>query len=321
MVLHHLWHEPFGLPGRAWFGALPWEAGVDVFFVISGFVMVHASARLFAMPGGRGVFLRRRLARIVPLYWATTLVFLLAMLLLPGRINTAWPDWAQLLASFAFLPWARPDGLVQPVYSLGWTLNYEMFFYAVFALCLPLRRPVAVGLVAGVLGLAVLGGALLPALPAALTFWSDPLLLEFALGMGLAMLLARGAALPGTVRLGLALLGLALLVLLPPEWPRGLRFGPGAGLLVAAAALGPEPRLPDALARWMASLGDASYALYLVHPFALRGVAVGWAVLAAPGLASAWLASIAALALAVALALACHRWFEAPDTRALAGRG
>ncbi len=321
VVAHHLWHEAYGWPGLAWFGWLPWEAGVDVFFVISGFVMVHASARLFGVAGARGVFLRRRLARIVPLYWATTAAFLLAMGALPGRVNTPWPDAAQLAASLVFLPWARPDGEVQPVYSLGWTLNYEMFFYAVFALCLPLRRGIAVAAVALMLGLAVLAGAVLPGLPVALAFWSDPLLLEFGLGMGLAVLVARGLAPPALVRLGMAVAGLALMVLLPLEWPRALRFGIGAGLLVAAAALGQAPRLPAMPGRWMGALGDASYALYLVHPFALRGVAIAWATLGAAGPAAAWLASTAALLAAMALALACHRWFEAPLTRALAGRG
>jgi peptidoglycan/LPS O-acetylase OafA/YrhL len=307
------------MPGRAWFGWLPWEAGVDVFFVISGFVMVHASARLFGSAGARRVFLRRRLARIVPLYWATTAVFLLAMLALPGRINTPWPDAAPLLASLAFLPWARPDGSVQPVYSLGWTLNYEMFFYAVFALCLPLPRGAAVAAVAAALGLAVLVGALVPGLPVALAFWSDPILLEFVMGMAMALMVARGIAAPGPVRLAMALAGLALLALLPPEWPRALRFGPGATLVVAAA-LGPTPHLPAILANWLSRLGDASYALYLVHPFALRGTALVWSALGAAGVMAAWLASAAAVLLALAMALACHRWFEAPLTRALAGR-
>ncbi len=320
MVLHHLWHEAFAPPARAWLATLPWEAGVDVFFVISGFVMVHASAPLFGAPGAAGTFLRRRLARIVPLYWVTTAVFLLALMAAPGQIRTAWPSVAQLLASLAFLPWPRPDGVVQPVYSLGWTLNYEMFFYAAFALCLPLRRAAAVTAVAAGLGLAVLAGSLLPGLPVALVFWTDPLLLEFCLGMALALLVARGTTLPGTTRLSLALAGLALLVLLPAEWTRALRFGPGAGLLVAAAALGPQPPLPPLAARWMARLGDASYALYLMHPFALRGVALGWGKLAASGAVATWLAVATAFTLAVAVALASHHWLEAPLTRALAGR-
>jgi exopolysaccharide production protein ExoZ len=117
-----------------------------------------------------------------------------------------------------------------------------------------------------VLFAAVLAGwALRPAM-AALAFWSDPILLQFVLGMGVPMLRAQAVAPNGALRLALALAGPILSVSLPAEWPRGLRFTPGAGLLVAAATLGPEPRLPDALARWIVQLGNASYALYLAHP-------------------------------------------------------
>jgi peptidoglycan/LPS O-acetylase OafA/YrhL len=195
-----------------------------------------------------------------------------------------------------------------------------MFFYACFALVLPLRRRRAVAWLSLGLGAAVLAGGLLRPQTAALAVWTDPVLLQFVLGMGLALLRARGLALAGWARLALALTGLLLLAALPVEWPRGLRFGPGAGLLVAAAALGPEPRLPPGLAGWMARLGDASYALYLTHPFALRAVALAWAALALHGAPVALLASAAAVLLALALALAVHRWFEAPLTRALTAR-
>jgi len=74
------------------------EAGVDLFFVISGFVMVFASRDLFATPGGGLVFLSRRIARIVPLYWSMTTIFLTAMLVSPKclcgnprQISELWP--------------------------------------------------------------------------------------------------------------------------------------------------------------------------------------------------------------------------------------
>ena len=112
---------------------LPWAAGVDVFFVISGLIMVHASRGLFAREGARGTFLKRRLARIVPLYWAVTLLYLAVALTTPALLNSALLDPAPILASFLFIPFTRPDGAVQPLYSLGWTLNFEMLFYVLFA--------------------------------------------------------------------------------------------------------------------------------------------------------------------------------------------
>ncbi|MET0430390.1 MAG: acyltransferase, partial [Microvirga sp.] len=71
----HAQHDALTLAGRAGTvlalpDRLPWMAGVDVFFVISGFIMVYSSRDLFARPGGPAVFLARRVARVVPLYWA-----------------------------------------------------------------------------------------------------------------------------------------------------------------------------------------------------------------------------------------------------------
>ena len=126
--------------------AFPWEAGVDVFFVISGFIMVHASTRLFGAEGGARAFLARRIARIVPIYWAVTTLYLAVALAVPDLLNRELLGWPLVVASYLFIPMARPDGLVQPLYGLGWTLNYEMFFYALFAVAVRwpragIRRP------------------------------------------------------------------------------------------------------------------------------------------------------------------------------------
>ncbi|MBV9537584.1 MAG: acyltransferase, partial [Acidisphaera sp.] len=68
---------------------LPWVAGVDLFFVISGFIMVHASERLFATPGGPATFLARRVIRVVPLYWGVTSLALAGLLLVARHGHAA----------------------------------------------------------------------------------------------------------------------------------------------------------------------------------------------------------------------------------------
>jgi len=280
--------------------------------------MVHASSRMFGAPGASRVFLRRRLSRIVPLYWVTTTAFLLLTAVVPRAVNSTSPGLLEIAASYAFIPWERADRLIQPVYSLGWTLNYEMFFYVVFALFLPLSRRRAVAAVAvALLGVVVAGRVFAPEHPM-LIFWSQPIVLEFVLGMGLALLTARGVTLPSAARIGLAVLGLAALTLAPRDGLAVPPFMAGAGLLVAAAVLGPEPRLPSVAAAWMARLGDASYALYLVHPFVLRTLTLGWSLLALTGVTAEVLTSAAALVLACAVSMASHTWFEAPLTRGLA---
>lgn len=82
-------------------------AGVDLFFAISGFVMVISSARLFAADGGRGVFIRRRLARIVPIYWVATTLFLLTLVLVPGAVQSAGFSLLDVIKSYLFVPFRR----------------------------------------------------------------------------------------------------------------------------------------------------------------------------------------------------------------------
>src|SRR5262245_45669982 len=108
---------------------MPWSAGVDVFFVISGFIMVHTSRKLFATAEGSRVFLGRRIARIIPIYWLLTTLYAALALLAPAVLNNDAPSLGEIVKSYLFIPFARPNGQIHPVLLLGWTLNYEMFFY------------------------------------------------------------------------------------------------------------------------------------------------------------------------------------------------
>ncbi len=140
IAILHVLHEAIGLdPGGVmarWHAALPWGAGVDLFFVISGFVMVYASDELFGRRDAPALFMARRLIRIVPLYWAATTLFLLVALIARSAVSEGAGSIANVVMSYVFLPTRRPDGSIQPIYSLGWTLNYEMLFYVVFAACI-----------------------------------------------------------------------------------------------------------------------------------------------------------------------------------------
>ena len=264
---------------------LPLNAGVDLFFVISGFIMVYASRRLFGTPRAGAQFMARRIARIVPLYWLATSLALILLGYEAARGKGAFPGVWEILASFGFIPFARPqDGLVQPVTGVGWTLNYEMFFYAVFALFVGLARTRAVPAVAASSALAVAAGALLKPSAVALAYWSDPIVLEFVLGMIVAVVFESGIRLKpfwsGSV-IALALICLTLdfahmAPFAPPPGydPHGFIRLFAAGVPMAAlfaAIVLVEPEIPTRgrVAAFLILLGDASYALYLFHPFAL----------------------------------------------------
>jgi peptidoglycan/LPS O-acetylase OafA/YrhL len=321
----HAQHDAVNLASRAGLAfavpdRLPWMAGVDVFFVISGFIMVCTSKDLFARPGAPAVFLARRIARIVPLYWAATGLYLAVAWAAPSLLNGPRPLWWQAAASLAFIPYQAADGLVQPVLSLGWTLNYEMFFYVLMALVLPLRIGSALALLVLVLiGLVALGLPLEAPQPWA--FWTHPIMLEFAFGVGLGWLRLRGVSLDRLTRTCLALGGLGYLAANLTALGEGyavmrpLGWGLPAACLVAAAALGPDrPAQASRLTRLGVRIGDASYALYLVHPFVIRPIAGVAAVLGVAGPAGLWGFIVAALAGAILASLAVHWLFERPAT-------
>ncbi|MCJ2144052.1 acyltransferase family protein [Methylobacterium sp. E-066] len=337
VVWHHARHEAGLLALRGAGPALdpgtllPWWGGVDLFFVISGFVIVHASGRLFGVPGGRARFLAHRVARVVPLYWLVSLLYLALALARPDLLGDAAAlvhEPGTILAGFLFWPAARPDGIVQPLYGLGWTLNYEAFFYGLFAIGLGFGRRGAVAWLALALVTLVALGALVPGLPVPVRFWANPIVLEFLLGAGLALAHREGFRPGVSLRLGLAILGLLGLGLAARLLVgdgaadgvlRPLLVGVPASLLVAAA-LGPKRQaaeiavLPVAL-RGLVRLGDASYALYLVHPFALR---LGREALLRLDLAAGlhpWGSLAVMVAGSVVAALLVHRCVERPLTR------
>jgi peptidoglycan/LPS O-acetylase OafA/YrhL len=280
--------------------------------------MVHASQGLFGRDGAARAFLTRRLARIVPLYWAITSLFLLIGLVAPAVLNSGAPDLGQILASYLFWPVVSTLGLVQPVYSLGWTLNYEMLFYALFAagLMLPARLtlPAVTLALAGLVAAESLAGPL--TLP--FGFWGQPIVLEFAAGMGIAVLRRKGLRLHGASRIAVAAAGAALLVVsahfpvTEGSWDSVLWRGGAAILLMLAAACGREGIVPARPVKALAVLGDASYALYLVHPFVIRGMREAALRL---GLHAPVPYIVLALAASVIAALLVYRFFEKPATR------
>jgi len=319
----------------ALFGALPTiryagGAGVDIFFLISGFIMVHASKKQFGSWAGAAEFLRRRLIRIVPLYWLATAATVGLMAVSAHRIAA---NPAAILASFAFVPFnsaGRGDGMAFPILDLGWTLNYEMMFYVLFALFLPWGRRACVIGVGATLGAMVLIGTLADPANIALRFWTRPITLEFAAGMAVAMGVARWQPVwPPLARLvlvGLAIslyfadpYGLFALPTTPNEVIRLLGWGVPACLMLLAAVSGPV-RLNHAPGRALLAVGDASYALYLLHPFILTMLLKLAAASKFLAVAGGWGFIFTGLLTSIGLAIAVHRMVETPLTRILLDR-
>lgn len=288
--------------------------GVDIFFCISGFMI------MFSTHKSTEHFLSKRLIRILPLYYAMTLGTYVLLLLFPGMFAQSKAEPVFLLKSLLFIPFDIGGGILQPLMRIGWTINCEIFFYLLFLIALRISHRYR-GLICSAFLLLVVA---LTQLPAAnfpfLTFYGNPVMLEFILGMlayGICRFLWQtheAGKLPGLcLPLSLTLSVLCFLVLIVTKpginilgFRRPLLWGIPALLIVLCFyIMGLYLKMPRSLTK----LGDISFSLYLMHyypvllldrkvfdfgsfsPRALFGTALG-------------------LAVSVVLALICHSIVE-----------
>ena len=300
------------------------DTGVWVFFVISGLTMVLAHGMEFGMPGAALSFAKRRVGRIVPLYWLVTLGSFVELKLRHAPITVAG-----LGLSLLFIP-HQPGNEVfgRPLYGPGWTLEYEMFFYAVFGVCLMFPRRVGPALLVGCLG-GLAGGSVagLLAPRTVIGFVAQPITLLFLAGGSLGLVRRRLGhvsswrwGFTGAVSISAVALGGSLLwagVTDASAWPVRTSCVAAAIVSVGAAALAVEaPRL-SLLARVARAVGNATFSIYLTHEFVLgpcgRVAALVW-----PGMPRVFFVLVTSV-LAVLFGLAVFRFVERPMVKG-AGR-
>ncbi len=302
-----------------WFWAVPWTAGVHLFFVISGFVMLLLTCGRFGERGAAADFLKRRIVRIIPPYWFFTTITVVAVLAAGGRLGGTTIDLPQLLTSYTFLPWPRADGQLKPILAQGWTLNYEAFFYLAFATALLSRR----GLVAfcAVFVLLALSHPLVPPPIFMVRFWTDPIILEFLGGIMIARLYFSGFRLSSLSSWGLAGLAAAIFVLTDVTQAglltKFLHVGLPAILICASLILAPDPRHIGVIGRMLQRGGDASYTIYLAHYMLVHVFALLWKKL---DVGLPWLGVLIGMALAIVPATIFYFFAERPVTQALQRR-
>lgn len=233
--------------------------GVDLFFVISGFIIFYTTHGTASTPAG---FLRRRIERIVPLYFFVIFAFAMLALMLPAIFATpGWYTPRHILKSLAFISFTDGE---PPVIAVGWSLEYEMYFYLGVALLMASTREVWRNVVAVFSALAIVGQ--LPGVSTALgnyAFFTDPMILEFVLGVVAGQLFVHG-------RIGwpmLAATGCAFAAVLAADpFNRAIVAGiPACALVVAAAIISRRRVHPSWGERALARLGDASYSIYLAQ--------------------------------------------------------
>ncbi|MCY0148321.1 acyltransferase [Hoeflea sp. G2-23] len=269
------------------------QIGVDIFFAISGFVMMFAHREQFGSKANAASFLRKRAIRIVPLYWLLTLLAVALGIFAPFLFrNTAafTPEW--VIGSLLFIPVSSPDGFTVPVLGVGWTLNYEAIFYVIFAagMLAPIRY-----------GLPFVVAALIVIVP------SYPMSVEFLFGMAVAWTVQSRPEMLRAYRPALMLLVLCAIpatLFVPPEdgFVRAIAWGIPAAALVALIVTAKR-------AFGGSVLGDASYAIYLVQVFTLPAA---FKLFRGLGLDNPFAAIAFAVALTIAAGIVLWYAFEKP---------
>ena len=267
------------------------DAGVDLFFVLSGFLISGLLLSGFVMgtllatrPTGRNAalgFLARRAWRVLPPYWIYTTMVVVLMLLYPGQVNTSYSDQS-VLASYLLWP---HDQL--PVLTVGWTLVHEAYFYLAVSVVIAFV-PTRLVTPALLLWAAVIAGCVLtvpPPVHPTLRLLSNPLTLEFIAG---ALFGLHWRAIPATAGMPILVFGVAAMLsalgFMPDEGPGTLPqtirvavFGTASlAILAGAVLLEKKEATASGFRRLLQRLGDSSYSLYLSHIFVISALGRLW---------------------------------------------
>lgn len=306
-----------------WTNAGDW--GVDLFFVLSGFVMVMVSRDTLGSVTDAGRFLWSRATRIYPLWWLCLTALIAIWFVRPEIVYGGGQQEINFFKDYLLIPKTE-----SPLLETGWTLIHEMYFYLVFALMLamPLGER-------GRLPLIALWGVIVVSLglifqpnrgeEPLLTLITHPMTLEFIAGAFCAMLwkttkgaLGVPALIAGSIYM---IIGMVFYVdgslyqgesaPLTLDWARVLLFLPSAALLTYGAA-SIELRQGWKAEGLPVSLGDWSYSLYLTHMLSANGLGLIWGKLAMPGLVDNVFGLIGITVGCTIIASLSYRLFEQP---------
>jgi len=269
VVIFHATEQLYiqGLASADWVFHLG-SKGVDLFFVISGFIITYAHRSDFGRSDFVGIYALKRLGRIIPLYWSIFLPLLFVRLIIPDVGHSEDLHITRVLTSLFLIPQSE-----LPILGVAWTLSYELFFYFLFGVAIWNKR---LGLGVGVVlaGLCIATPLMVSAedLPVALRFILSPYNLEFGFGVISAVLFTRGkqsfswGAISLMLALGVVLYGIGHLVSFDMLKRAALWGSAGALLTYIACVFGglvdPGKHI---WARWAEMVGSSTYSIYLVH--------------------------------------------------------
>ena len=288
------------------------HAGVDLFFVLSGFVILHVHGRDIGRPDRARHYALRRFTRVMPIFW----VALALTMLLSAAGAHPTPKLADIAWSALLLP-----AWTEPILGVAWTLQYEVVFYAVFCVLI-LNRSAGLALLACWLaGIVLANAGLLPGAVALPPQFFNACDAEFFFGMAVALTLARTTArrpmlllIAGATLFAAAALAEVLGVLDGYAPSARLAYGlPSAMLIMGIVECERSGRL--SVAGWLRTLGEASYAIYLFQFVFIGLVWKAWLSVSVADRGPAWLLHAMLCVAALGGGIAVSRLVEKPLLR------
>lgn len=264
--------------------------GVDIFFVLSGFIISYVSRNSISVSD----FIKNRITRIIPLYWGLTLC--ISLFLSTGLVTSSGEDIsiASLLKSLLFIPYNNLDGVPRPILGLGWTLNYEMYFYALYAISLSISHKYR-----DIITTALL---LLLFKISPMDYYRDQIVMHFIIGM-IAANIQRKVSFEIKNFYPIIIIVAAMFALDDGTYEadiRVLHYGPPSALLIILGCY--VKKTPS----FLASIGNWSYSLYLIHIYVI--------VTFTRTLGDTILSYCVSVALALIVSYLLFRFFEKPST-------
>jgi len=248
--------------------------GVDIFFIISGFIMVYITHNRSKKPKMLQSFLKKRFFRIIPLYWFYTLIALIVFIIMPERVNTGGGE-TEIFKSFFLLPLAK--GEVYLV-NVAWTLHYELIFYILFAIGLIFSEKYRYIFVSFSILMSILYTAFFRDIETHYIIHSiaSDIFFEFAMGMLLFYVInKRDISL--TLSLSSLVLGIFLFYMIFSSQKITTLYHIYTGssaFLICFSIVSMERIWRRKEIKFLSKIGDFSYTLYLLHPFVLAATLI-----------------------------------------------
>ena len=249
--------------------------GLDLFFIISGFIMILIHGDDFLRPKAAGIFLIKRIIRIVPLYWIFTIFAASLLLVFPELFSKGKMfDFEHLIASLFFFPWYNTNGDIFPVLAVGWTLNVEMYFYVVFALTLLLAKKYFLATISFILIFGVLIFNILNVSFPYFLMIGKPILLEFLIGVYIGYLYRKKIILENPmIWLIISLIVILGTIFIHVNTVYSVIFKGVPSAILIYVLLSLEYKFGCKYCnKYLIILGNASYSIYVTHAFFYKGV-------------------------------------------------